>query len=190
MTIVFPFGGVAFSRGWLWVSHSFLPRRMCEHRLHSWYRLLIHPLRLNVCCNNAVIGVGAKQNLFAKYSAKFRRAITASKQFFWTLLLVFVSWFGLTSCERILFAFRCEPVCRTRPRACFVLLAAHLHSQGADILDVFGLVSSFWRLRCTSCDFSFTQQLRAHLLGVGVLHLRPTATSLFAYMSRTTEGAL
>ena len=82
MTIVFPFGGVAFSRGWLWVSHSFLPRRMCEHRLHSWYRLLIHPLRLNVCCNNAVIGVGAKLNLFAKFSAKFGRAVTASNQFF------------------------------------------------------------------------------------------------------------
>ena len=106
------------------------------------------------------------------------------------LLLVFISEFGLALCERVLFANRCEPVCRTRPRACLVLLAAHLYSQGADILDVFGLVSLFLRWCCTSRDLSFTQRLGAHLLRVGVLHLCPTATSLFACMSRTTEGAL
>ena len=94
---------------------------------------------------------------------------------------MFISGFGLALCERVLFANRCEPVCRTRPRACLVLLAAHLHSQGADILDVFGLVSSFLRLRCTSLDLSCTQQLRAHLFRVGVLHLLPAATSRFVY---------
>ena len=45
---------------------------------------------------------------------------------------MFISEFGLALCERVLFANRCEPVCRTRPRACLVLLAAHLHSQGPD----------------------------------------------------------
>ena len=41
-----------------------------------------------------------------------------------------------------------------------------MHSQGADVLDVFSLVLSFWRLRCTSCDLSCTQQPRAHLFRV------------------------
>ena len=66
-----------FSRGWLWVSLSFRHGDSANTGCTADIGLLIHPLRPNVCCNNAVIGVGAKLNLFAKYSAKFRRAIAA-----------------------------------------------------------------------------------------------------------------
>ena len=66
-----------FSRGWLWVSLSFRHGDSANTGCTADIGLLIHPLRPNVCCNNAIIGVGAKLNLFAKYSAKFRRAIAA-----------------------------------------------------------------------------------------------------------------
>ena len=178
-----------FSRGWLWVSLSFChgdcANTGCTADIGCLFILFgsMSVVQRRHWC-------WCETELVCKEPCEVQTCDHSGQAVLRTLLLVFVSWFGFASCERILFAFRCEPVCRTRPRACLVLLAAHLHSQGADILDVFGLVSSFLRLCCTSRDFSFTQRLGAHLLRVGVLHLCPTATSLFACMSRTTEGAL
>ena len=189
MTVVFPFDGVAFHEAGCGSALSFCHGKCANTGCTA-----------DIGCLFILVGsmsvvqrrhwCWCETESVCKVFSEVQTCDHSEQAVLWTLLLVFVSWFGLTLCERIIFAFRCEPVCRTRTRACWVLLAAHLHSQGADILDVFGLVSSFLRLRCTSRDLSCTQQPRAHLLRAGVLHLCPAATSLFAYMSRTTEGAL
>ena len=174
MMIVFPFGGVFFHEagcGSAFLSATETLRTQAAQLILVCLFIFFGPMSVVTTPSSVLV-----RNCICLQSI-LRSSDVRSQQFFWTLLLVFVSWFGLTLCDRILFAFRCEPVCRTRPCACLVLLAAHLHSQGADILDVFGLVSSFLRLCCTSCDLSCTQQPRAHLLRVGVLHICPAATS-------------
>ena len=107
--------------------------------------MLIHPLRLNVRCNNAVIGVGAKLNLFAKYSAMFRRAITASKQFFGRcfsclslgLALHYVSVSSLhfvanpfAARARVRVGYCWQRICTRRERTSWTCLVSFLHSCG------------------------------------------------------------
>ena len=81
MIVVFPFGGVAFHEagcGSAFLSAKESVRTQAAQLTSAAYSFSSAQSLLY----NAVIGVGAKLNLFAQYSAKFRRAVTASKQFF------------------------------------------------------------------------------------------------------------
>ena len=131
-----------FSRGWLWVSLSFCHGKCANTGCTADIGCLFI---LYVCCNNAVIGVGANLNLFAKYSAKFRRAITASKQFFGRcfsckslgLALHYVSVSSLhfvanpfAARARVRVWYCWQRICIRRERTSWTCLVSFLHSCG------------------------------------------------------------
>ena len=127
------------------------------------------------------LGVGAKVNLFAKYAAKFRRAITASNQFFGRCF----------SCKSLGFAFHSVSV------SCSHFVASPFATCSC-VFVVAGNAFSFARSGHLGRGFSrfiilavvvaqavisaARNNFRAHLLRVGVLHICAT--------SRNTEGAL
>ena len=80
--------------------------------------MLIHPLRLNVCCNNAVPWCWCESESVCKVCCEVQTCDHSEQSVLWTLLLVQVPWFRLPFCERVLFAFRCEPVRHVLLRVC------------------------------------------------------------------------
>ena len=144
MTVVFPFDGVAFHEvgcGSAFLSATENVRTQAAQLTSVAYSSSSAPCLLN----NAVIGVGAKLNLFAKYSAKFRRAITASKQFFGRcflclslgLALHYVSVSSLhfvanpfAARARVRVGYCWQRICTRRERISWTCLVSFHHSCG------------------------------------------------------------
>ena len=91
MTIVFPFGGVAFHEAGCvsaFLSATETVRKQAAQLILVCLFILFGPM--SVVTTPSLV-----------------------------LLLVFVSWSGLTFCERVLLAFRCEPVRHMQPACVF-----------------------------------------------------------------------
>ena len=185
MMIVCPFSGVAFHRAGC--GSAFLCATENVRAQAAQLTLVAYSSSSAQCLlYNAVIGVGAKLNLFAKFSAKFGRAVTASKQFCGSCLLCMSFGSALHSvrassshfvanpfaaCARVRVWYCWQRICIRTKRISWTCLVSFRHCCGCVAQVV---------ISTTSCSSS-SRACSPH---------NPSSHFAFVYMSMNTEGAL